>query len=342
MQQRIIMNKNTEIIEKEIIENKIEDEQIINNEQPKLKKHERATVMIEKAKSIVEAADVQSQSCQDLLQSDLSDYARAKEELKSGGLNDSVDLLNKLGCSINQDEHAEDEVIFESGTGLESVNVVDVKRSTIGSMFFALLTGISSFLGLVYYASREKGLELDIASVSKEESIASILSWFSGHLESDSIYLGAVVLGLITIVIIMIAYMIKAALKSLTNVSIAKKELAKAESYIEHKHSCKLEMDKVDIHMKDAIKTLKTYEIVLNEQKGKLQRIFHIEGDKEDDVEYHAKSSLEIRETKEMVDKIREFLAVSMSEDGKLSSKSTLFLTEVKSYLDEALEKRYS
>jgi len=35
-------------------------------------------------------------------------------------------------------------------------------------------------------------------------------------------------------------------------------------------------MDKVDAYIHDAIKTLKTYEVVLHEQKAKLERILHV------------------------------------------------------------------
>ncbi len=77
------------------------------------------------------------------------------------------------------------------------------------------------------------------------------------------------------------------------------KQFVEAELYTEKKANCKVEMDKVDAHMKDTIDTLKTYEVLFNEQKGKLQRILFIEGEKEKSTEYHDKSFTEIRDTKD-------------------------------------------
>ena len=86
---------------------------------------------------------------------------------------------------------------------------------------------------------------------------------------------------------------------------------------------------------------MKTYEVVLNEQKGKLQRILYIEGSKEKSAGYHDKSYLEIRDTKELIQSITDFMDISMSEEGKLSSKSILYLQHAKDQIDKFLKRFY-
>jgi hypothetical protein len=100
-------------------------------------------------------------------------------------------------------------------------------------------------------------------------------------------------------------------------------------------------MDKVDAHMKESIETLKMYEVIFNEQKGKLERILHIEGEHQKSTEYHEKSYTEIRETKELIETIKHFMMMPMSEEGKLSEKSVLLLQRAKTKMDKILERLY-
>ena len=100
-------------------------------------------------------------------------------------------------------------------------------------------------------------------------------------------------------------------------------------------------MDKVDAHIKDAIETMKTYEVILHEQKGKLKRIQHIEQNGEETPEYHEKSLKEMEDTHDLIKTIKDFLNTPMSEDGKLSGKNTLFLYRAKNRLEKMIDRLY-
>ena len=130
-------------------------------------------------------------------------------------------------------------------------------------------------------------------------------------------------------------------MKASKNLNHATAQLEAAEEYTVQKGSCKDEMDKVDAHIHDTIATLKTYQVLFNEQKGKLQRILHIEGEKEEISEYHQKSISEMKETQELINAVRSFIATAMSEEGKLSGKSTLFLHSAKSKMQKVIERLY-
>jgi hypothetical protein len=219
--------------------------------------------------------------------------------------------------------------------------VFEVKEE-VKPLVYALIVGFFTAVGLVYLATEKLEMTLNVTKVPSEDIVQSILAWFSTTIGiQEDVYIGAGVFGLAVLLVMIFIYIVRVSLKANSNLHFAVKQFVEAELYTEKKANCKVEMDKVDAHIKDTIDTLKTYEVVFNEQKGKLQRIHYIEGEKEKSTEYHDKSYLEIRETKELISTIRDFMNISMSEEGKLSSKSVLFLQSAKYKMDKMLERYY-
>jgi hypothetical protein len=152
---------------------------------------------------------------------------------------------------------------------------------------------------------------------------------------------GTGILALASLSVMAIIYGIRVSMTGNKNLHFAVKQLVEAALYTEAKGHCKDEMDKVDAHMKETVTVLKMYEVLFNEQKGKLERILHIEGSKEKSTDYHEKSFLEIRETKELIRTIKDFTSTPMSEEGKLSQKSINYLERSKTQMDKMLERLY-
>ena len=99
--------------------------------------------------------------------------------------------------------------------------------------------------------------------------------------------LGSIFIAAIVFLVVFIVYKIRVSIKAARNLSIATKQLEVAEEYTAQKgSSCKEEMDKVDAYIHDAIKTLKTFKVILHEQEAKLERIYHIEQDKIEDLDF--------------------------------------------------------
>jgi tRNA U34 5-carboxymethylaminomethyl modifying enzyme MnmG/GidA len=130
-------------------------------------------------------------------------------------------------------------------------------------------------------------------------------------------------------------------MKSNKNLLFANQQLEEAYGYQEAKGHCKWEMDKVDNHMQETLTTLKIYEVLLNEQKGKLERILYIEGAKVNNNEYHRKSLMEIDETKELIESISGFMKIPMSDEGKLAEASIEFLEHIKMKANKILTRLY-
>jgi len=343
------MNENNDVPEEVMEQTEDETSEIIEEsaEIPpvpkKIKKHIKAIRLVEKAKTIVRDANEQTEACKFLLEANLKEYGEAKSELRAGGFDACISLLKKLGCQTISDERTEAKtLLFEPKDEWEPMVLKDVSSGRFRGFIYALLGGVVTAAGLVYLATEKLGMALDVNKIPSEDVMQSILAWFSTTIGiHEDIYIGAGLLNLVVLLVMGIIYVTHVRLKASSNLHFAVKQFVEAEIYTEQKANCKAEMDKVDAHMKDTIATLKTYEVLFNEQKGKLQRILYIEGEKEKSTEYHDKSFLEIRETEELICTIREFMDMPMSEEGKLSGKSILFLQNAKDQMDKILKRLY-
>ena len=348
------MNEKSETVEETLndVNDSVENESFepelnalpAKKKEKKIKKHVEALRLVEEAKQIVKAADEQTEACKLLLVSDLKEYEDAKSSLRVGGLNACTSLLNQLGYKNNNTEQHTDEnvVVFEPKEELEPLALKNVSSGQFTGLVYALIGGTVTTVGLIYLATEKLGMTLDITEVPTVETMQKVTSWFSSAVGLEAnVYVGTGILALASLSVMAIIYGIRVNMKGNNNLHFAVKQLAEAELYTEAKGHCKDEMDKVDAHMKETVTLLKMYEVLFNEQKGKLERILHIEGSKEKSTDYHEKSFLEIRETKELIRTIKDFTSTPMSEEGKLSEKSINYLKRAKTQMDKMLERLY-
>jgi len=307
-----------------------------------LKKHDAAVLLVKKTKHMVDDTEKQLDACKLLLQEDLKSYDEAKASLKEHALEESEALLEELGYDTKEDGFEEDEIVFQPKEEIPPFDVKEVSSGKFSSLFLALIGGFVTFTGLTYFATEKVGVTLDVTKVPSYEVVTKVFGWYATLFGSKpDLFIGGAFVLIVTLFVMGLIYGIRVATRANRNLSFAKQQLEEAQEYAKYKGSCKEEMDKVDAHMNDAINLLKTYEIILNEQNGKLKRILHIEGIKEDVTEYHDKSLLEMQDTDALVKAIRNFISTSMSEEGRLSGKSTMFLHSAKSKLQKFLDRHY-
>ncbi len=335
-----------EIVEEAGSEVTEEVEEVVNDvasQVEDMNKHDASVLLVEKANIIVKDAEKQMDACKLLLSDDLKGYEAAKKALNEGGLNECETLLSELGYVDESEETVvEDGVVFEAKEDLSPIVLQDVSSGKFTGFILALLGGTATLAGLVYLATEKLGLTLDVTKVPSSETMSNIASWFPSAIDMPANPLiGGGFLLVVVLLVMWIIYAIRVNSTGSKNLHFAMKQLEEAEVYTAHKGNCKEEMDKVDVHIHDAIATLKTYQVLFNEQKGKLQRILHIEGEKEELSEYHQKSILEMKETQGLINAVRSFMATAMSEEGKLSGKSTLFLHSAKSKMQKMIERLY-
>jgi hypothetical protein len=342
-------NENEEEVAEEIsrIEEEVTQElEDPNEETPipaKANKHEKALRLVEKAKKIVQEANDQANECRLLLESDLKEYNDAKERLNAGGLDECISLVSELGDQ-SQDylEEEENIVVFEVKEQVKPIVLKEVSSGKFTGFLLSLFAGAATAIGLVYLATEKLNMTLNVTRVPSEDIVQSLLAWFSTIIGvHENVTIGAAVFGTSVFLVMILIYWLRVSLRTNSNLHFAAKQFVEAQLYTEQKANCKEEMDKVDAHIKDTIKTLETYEIILNEQRGKLRRILHIEGKKDKSTDYHDKSYIEIRDTKELIHTIKDFINTPMSYEGKLSSKSILLLQNTKDQIDKVLKRFY-
>jgi len=329
--------ENSEELLEEVVENS-EEVKALTSKPEKIKKHQEAKKLVEEAKSIVKASEGELADCKLLLADDLREYEHAKQALKTGGLDDAKVLLNELGYDDASIEIDENKVVFEAKDDVKPIVLKDVHSGRFTGLLLSLVGGAITLGGLGYWATEKLGMTLDITKVPSNETIHNIFGWFGTQIGRPNDALnGALVVAVAVLVVMVLLYLLRVGLKGSANLRLATQQMKETQKYITHKSNCKVEMDRVDAHITDAIKVLKDYEVLLNEQGGKLKRILHFEGQKDTLSDYHTKSVSEMKDTQNLIESIGRFIATPMSEEGKLSGKSTLFLHSAKEALQKTL-----
>ena len=341
-----LVEKSEEIVEnveeniEENVEDAVEETTALTSKDIKVKKHHAAKKLVEEAKSIVQASENEMQDCKLLLADDLREYETAKKALKAGGLDEAKALLSEFGHLDADIETDENHVVFEAKDDVQPIVLKDVHSGRFTGLLLSLLGGGATLGGLIYWATEKLGVTLDITKVPSTETIQNIFGWFATQIgrPNDAIN-GGLMVGAVVLAVMILIYLIRVWLKGSSNLRFATEQIKEAQKYTTHKSNCKAEMDRVDAHITDAVKVLKDYEIVLNEQSGKLKRILHFEGQKENKSDYNSKSVTEMKDTETLIENIGRFISTPMSEEGKLSGKSSLFLHSAKESLEKILAK---
>ena len=309
----------------------------------KAKKNVKTMHLVKKTKKMLKEVNDREEACKRLLEKDIKAYEDARSALKTNGLDACTSLVKTLGYQTRNDELEEKEtVVFTPKKELKPLVLKDISRGRFSGLLLALLGGIVTAIGLVYLATEKVNMTLNVTRVPSEDETQSILAWFSTLLGlHEDVTIGAGVLGFLVILVMTLIYVTRVNMKTSCNLHIAVKQFIEAEFYIAKKINCQAETDKIDMHIKDTIGIMRTYEVLLTEQKGKLERILYVEGEREKSIDYHNKSYAVIRETKELIRAIREYMNSPMVEEGKLSVKSVFLLHHAKKQADKMLKRFY-
>ena len=293
----------------------------INPVAKNLKKHLEAKKLVEKAKSMVHDNANEMQDCKLLLENDFRDYEDAKRALHSGGLDDTKALLVELGhSSVSDLEIDEKEVIFDTQDDIDDIEIKDINSGKFTGFILSLLLGIITFIGLIYLSTQKLGIVLDITKISDNNISNNILNWFASLVGMENnAEIGIAVLAVIILFVMLLVYILRVELKSRSNLRFANNQMKETEKYITYKMNCKKEMDRIDIHIADTINTLNNYQLLLNEKSGILKRILHFEGADVEKQGYTHSSLSQMKEAKDLILSVQDFIIQPISNGGKLS-----------------------
>ena len=335
------VEENTEEVLEDTVEAVVAGSVAVVAANKNVKKHVAAKQLVEEAKSIIDSNEEQMRECKLILDNDLKDYDDAKKTLNVNALDDAKALLVEIGHSSVADLEMPDEpVVFEEDDSMEPVYVRDVSSGSFTGLLLSVVAGAATLGGLVYWATEKLGMTLDIAKVPDDASIHKIANFFSNLVGmGDNAQAGMGVVALATLLVMFLVYKIRVALKGGSNLHFAEKQMKETQKYVTHKANCKNEMDRVDAHIKDAIALLKDYEILLNEQNGKLKRVLHFEHVNAEEHGYHHASIEEMKETQSLIEQVQAFISQPIAKKGKLSEESIEALEQTQEKVEAFLKR---
>ncbi len=306
----------------------------------KLKTHQKAKKLVDEAKDMVKASETEMQECKLLLDEDIKEYTAALKELKENALDESMILLSKLDdVELDLKSTQDESSVFEAKDDIVPLVLKDVYSGRFTGILLSLLGGVATFVGLLYWASKNLGITSDLSKVPSSETVQTLFGWFGKLVgRGDDAIVGGVVVGLAVFAVSVFIYLIRVSLKSRANLDFAQAQIRETQEYISRKKDCKAHMDRVDAHIQEAVKVLKDYEILLAEQNGKLQRIFYFEREKNKLSEFSNNSLRTMEETQGLVMNIQDFITTPMSYKGKLSEESESALQSAKVYVEKLLK----
>ncbi len=331
---------NQEIKEDNEQEDNTQDDKI-ESVPTELSKNQQAEVMVSEAKTIVNDAENQLEECRVVLSTDLKSYDEAKNSLKLSAMNESEELLENLGYEPKESE-AEDLIVFEPKEQPKAIVIQDVSSGGFTGAIFALIFGAMTYAGMTYIAASKMNFIPDFTKIPTADSLAPVMKWYASLVGMESKpMVGGLVILLAVLLVMIIVYKIRVNTKATKNLAMSETQLDEAKEYSTLKNNCKYEMDRVDEYIQDAVKTLKTFEVILKEQKGKLARILHIESDKIENSDFHKKSLQEMKDTEELISAVKDFTSVPMSHEGKLSQQSSDLLDIAKNKVEKVVKRFY-
>jgi hypothetical protein len=317
----------------ETLEEVVEDAAVIAvaTSTQKVKKHIAAKQIIEEARNIVEASEKEVNECKLLLENDLRDYHDAKRALKEGGLEDAKALLVELGHATMEELDNLEEPTLEIEDDVEPIYIKEVSSGRFTGLILSLLAGAATLGGLVYVASEKLGITLDVTKVPSDEVINKISTWYANTISmGDNVQAGMGLIAVIVLFVMFIVYALRVGMKGGSNLRFANQQMEDTQKFVEQKHNCKAEMEKVDAYVNEAIATLKDYQVLLNEQNGKLHRVMHFEKEEAQTHGYSHSSKEEMNETQDLIATVQTFISQPMLEKGKLLEEATYALSEAK------------
>ena len=307
-----------------------------------LKKHDAAILLVKKAKFLVNDVSNQMCECKIMFDKDLEGYENAKRSLRDNGLDACEFLLSQL-CYVSQkNSQSENEIIFEPKDNFELLDIQEISRGKVIAIFLAFVLSLLAGVVMVFMAMTQLNISYDLSAILwGGELVNPVLNWHASLLGmDDKPLIGAIMIFGPMLFIAWFSYSRYIGWKEKQNLAMAKEQLRIAEYYCDDKLSCQEQMKRVDKFINKAISILNLYQTVLGEQEEKLRKILHEERVNISSSDFSSKSLRIMQNTQELINYIKDFMAVPMSEEGKLSAKSGLFLLRAQNRIEKVINRR--
>jgi len=307
-----------------------------------LKKNEQAKELIAKSKEIIYKADVEVEAIKKSIANDVEKFEELKNSLLSTTIPQNKSLLEKASFVYIPPE-SDEEFELSIDNGDNDIKIKDISGGGFTAFIFAILSMIATAIGWMYLASTKVGVDIKPPVIPDNASIDKMLAWIGGGMtggDGNTLY-GMITIGVSALLIGLLVYNLFVSIKENINLKVAKNTFEKSNQYLEKQKETKTELERIDEHIKKIVPLLEDYQVLLNEENAKLKRIIHVEGELEDNSQYHQSSIAEMKETERLMEKIEEVMKKPITKEGKLNQNSVYALDEARNVYEYYLSKIY-
>ncbi|HHB93521.1 MAG TPA: hypothetical protein ENK88_00005 [Campylobacterales bacterium] len=308
-----------------------------------IRKNEQAKELIKNSAKLISQADSEVEATKESIAKDVSRFEEIKNSLLSTTIIQGQILLEKASFVYIKPESDEPFEISLGNTN-DNIKVNNISGGGFTAFILAIFAMLATAVAWIFVASTKVGVIIEPPAIPDNASIDKIMSWIGGGMtggDGNPLF-GMITIGLTALIIGVIVYKFYVSIKENKNFKVANNTFEKSQLYVDRQKESKTEMEKIDEHIKKVVSLLEDYRVLLDEQNAKLQRIIHVEGELEDNSQYHQSSLQEMQESERLMEKAEELMIIPITKNGKINENSINSLNEAITVYDYYLSKIYS
>ena len=269
-----------------------------------------------------------------------TDLANQENEIIKATIDKTLALFKELGVdNLSTINRRLDEVKLDNKE--ELLEVKHPSKGRAKGFFYGLLASIATLGGLAAYGAKMSQLKLTLTTFMQKSNLDTIASKYLELLNLDKAPLyGYVLIGLASLLVGLIVYKIVTFTQKLKNRKYVSSLEENSKEYKERLKSKIEELKEILEHIEKIKLVNKKYDVILQEQNAKINRMLFIEQPKELD-DLHKTSKLEVEKTLLIVDELIKLMDTPVSKDDKINEESIANLASANSVINEVIKKLY-
>jgi hypothetical protein len=270
-----------------------------------------------------------------------AELAEQENSIINNTIKKTMEHLKKLGVKdLASIDNLLNEVTLDNKE--ELLNIKYPSQGKAKGFILGLITSAATAVGLGAYGAKLSNLPLALPTFMSKANLDAIASKYLGlvGMAGKPALYGYIGAGAVSLLVGYIVYKIVTVMQKIKNVRYVK---SLEENTVEYKQRLK---DKIEdlkellAHL-DKIKLVnQKYDVILQEQNAKINRMLFIEKPKKLD-DLHKTSKLEVEKTLLILDELVKLMNTKVSKDNKVSEDSIKNLASANSVINEVIKKLY-
>ena len=270
-----------------------------------------------------------------------AELAEQENSIINNTIKKTMEHLKKLGVKdLSSINNLLNEVTLDNKE--ELLNIKYPSQGKAKGFILGLITSAATAVGLGAYGAKLSNLPLTVSTFMSKANLDTIASKYlglAGMADKPALY-GYIGVGAVSLLVGYIVYKIVTVMQKIKNVRYVK---SLEENTVEYKQRLK---DKIEdlkellAHL-DKIKLVnQKYDVILQEQNAKINRMLFIEKPKKLD-DLHKTSKLEVEKTLLILDELIKLMNTPVSKEDKVNKDSVDNLASANSVINEVIKKLY-